>query len=211
MFSARRVVVHDGEPASLYTIVNTIPPRSARGGKRSSYVCVYQQLGAEDESKWTLSKTRSASGKAITVFDVKWVIPPRCFRPGRKDGTDAIRNSAKGSLLAYGSSDLSIGVLDAKTLAVCSFHHRHCFGLRFLTNSLHSMQPVVSILNAHEFPATVLRFNPSGTLLMSGSADNSVRVMEVPAMVGSGGAMSSVILYVLLALLAILAAVVLRQ
>lgn len=41
-------------------------------------------------------------------------------------------------------------------------------------------QPVVTILKAHEFPPTTLRFNPTSNLLISGSADNTVRIVTVP-------------------------------
>jgi hypothetical protein len=41
-------------------------------------------------------------------------------------------------------------------------------------------QPILTILHAHDFPVTSLRFNPSGTVLISGSADNSIRVIAVP-------------------------------
>ncbi|KAG8956683.1 hypothetical protein FRC04_000161 [Tulasnella sp. 424] len=167
--AARTAKANDSEGQSstklLYAVVNTTPPRSARGGSRAAFVCVFQQ---QDKSvEWGLVKSRSASSKAITVFDV----------------------NGAGTLLAYGSSDLSIGILDAKTLA-----------------------PLLSILNAHEFPSTVLRFNPSSTMLISGSADNSVRVVEVPSSLGekSNGALITVI-WVLLAVLVVLLGVFLQS
>jgi len=165
-FRSARVVGGNDTSVSLFTVVNTIPPRSARGGSRKAYVCVYSEVkGSEGKVDWKLGKTRSASSKAITVFDV----------------------NATGTLLAYGSSDLSVGILDAKTLA-----------------------PLVSILNAHEFPPTVLRFNPASTLLASGSADNSVRVVEVPSGLGATSGVMTVV-YVLLALLVLLAGVLLQR
>ncbi|BGP19750.1 hypothetical protein JCM10213_004375 [Rhodosporidiobolus nylandii] len=66
--------------------------------------------------------------------------------------------SEDGRRLAVGGSDLSLGVLDAETL-----------------------RPITTILQAHAFPATCLRFNPAGTVLISGSADNSVRIVLVPS------------------------------
>jgi len=65
--------------------------------------------------------------------------------------------SPHGKYLAYALSDCSIGILDSQTFA-----------------------PLLSILKAHEFPATTLRFNPTGTMLVSASADNSVEVVTVP-------------------------------
>ncbi|KAG9051039.1 hypothetical protein FS837_000147 [Tulasnella sp. UAMH 9824] len=169
-FRAARMV-NNNDPAGestgklLYAVVNTAPPRSARGGSRAAFVCVFQQQ--DKSSEWGLVKNRSASSKAITVFDV----------------------NGAGTLLAYGSSDLSVGILDAKTLA-----------------------PLLSILNAHEFPATVLKFNPSSTLLISGSADNSVRVVEVPSSLRekSNGAFMAII-WVLLAVFVVLLGVLLQS
>ncbi|KAI4518361.1 WD40 repeat-like protein [Schizophyllum commune Loenen D] len=66
--------------------------------------------------------------------------------------------SLDGRLIAFGFSDCSISLLDTKTLT-----------------------PLVTILKAHEFPSTTLAFNPQATLLVSGSADNSVRLISVPA------------------------------
>jgi len=39
----------------------------------------------------------------------------------------------------------------------------------------------MTILKAHDFPVTSLKFNPSGTLVLSGSADNTIRVIAIPA------------------------------
>ena|ERR1700722_6994076 len=43
---------------------------------------------------------------------------------------------------------------------------------------------MVSILKAHEFPPTTLRFNPTSTLLVSGSVDNCLRIIAVPDSTG---------------------------
>ena len=40
-------------------------------------------------------------------------------------------------------------------------------------------QRLFTILNAHDFPPTTLKFNPTATLLVSGSADNTVRIVSV--------------------------------
>lgn len=39
------------------------------------------------------------------------------------------------------------------------------------------LQPLLSILKAHDFPSTCLRFSPDSKLLISGSADNTLRVV----------------------------------
>ncbi|KAG8865282.1 hypothetical protein FRB96_000172 [Tulasnella sp. 330] len=165
-FRSARVVTtkekDDTRSTLLYTVVNTTPPRSApRGTPRSAYVCTYQLVGTADDLVCTLAKSKSVSSKAITVFDI----------------------SSSGQLLAVGSSDLSVMILDAKTLA-----------------------PLLSILKAHELPPTALRFNASSSLLVSGSADNSVRVISVPATLGASGASMTTAIYVLL--LSLLAAVI---
>lgn len=99
-----------------------------------------------------------------------------------------------------------MSILDAKSLAVSAPYLR----VNSVSN-FGSPQPLISILNAHELPPTALRFNRSSSLLMSGSADNSVRVMSVPADLsssvdGSGALMT--VGWVLLLLLSILIALV---
>ncbi|KAK2466360.1 hypothetical protein APHAL10511_002002 [Amanita phalloides] len=88
--------------------------------------------------------------------------------------------SPDGRFLALGSSDLSIGLLDPNTLI-----------------------PIVTILKAHEFPPTTIKFNPASTLLVTGSADNSIRVVNVPQR--PGGPAWIVILIILTILVALLA------
>jgi len=119
-------------------------------------------LGKDDSKpQWKVSKIRKVGDKSITCFDI----------------------SSDGRILAFGSSDYTIGMLDSTTLA-----------------------PLVTILKAHEFPPTTLRFNPSSTLLVSGSADNSIRIIEVPTVVG--GQSWTNIFVMLLTLLVILFAIV---
>ncbi|KAI5125032.1 hypothetical protein M0805_007456 [Coniferiporia weirii] len=87
--------------------------------------------------------------------------------------------SKNGKFLAYGSADYTVGILDANTLA-----------------------PLLSVLKAHEFPPTVLRFNPSSNLLVSCSADNTVRAVAVPdGLAGTTWTTGSVLLITLLILL----------
>jgi WD40 repeat protein len=89
-----------------------------------------------------------------------------------RNTVDKAEDSSDGALLAYGCSDLSIGILDAKTLAVSSpasvGHHEA------------DVQPLLKILAAHSFPPTALKFNPSANLLVSASADNTIRAIVVP-------------------------------
>ncbi|KIJ20119.1 hypothetical protein PAXINDRAFT_68481 [Paxillus involutus ATCC 200175] len=69
--------------------------------------------------------------------------------------------SPDGKLLAFGASDYSLGVLDSITLA-----------------------PLLSILKAHEFPVTTVRFNPASKLLVSGGVDSSLRVVSISEKLG---------------------------
>ncbi|KAF8639646.1 hypothetical protein AX17_000911 [Amanita inopinata Kibby_2008] len=107
-----------------------------------------------------MDKSKKIGDKGLTCFDI----------------------STDGRFLAFGSSDLSIGLLDASTLT-----------------------PLVSILKAHEFPPTTIKFNPTSTLLVTGSADNSVRIVNVPQTLG--GSPWSVVVLILIALMIVLLAI----
>ncbi|KAJ3517553.1 hypothetical protein NLJ89_g439 [Agrocybe chaxingu] len=95
-------------------------------------------------------------------------------------------SSPDGRFLGFGSSDLSIGMLDAKTLA-----------------------PLSTILKAYELPPTTIKFDPSATILVAGSADNSIRILSIPTTVG--GPSWSVIIFVFLALVFVLVAIAAKQ
>ncbi|KAK0525849.1 hypothetical protein OC834_005014 [Tilletia horrida] len=147
----------------LFTVVNAGSAGKGAKGKRKSFVSAW------NAETWDLVQTRHVADKPITAFDV----------------------SADGRLLAYGCSDLSVGVLDAKTL-----------------------RPILRILDAHSFPPTCLRLSPSGKTLISGSADNTLRVVEIPASALLGGSASStrsIVLTVLLALLFAIVAYIFQQ
>ncbi|KAN0065378.1 hypothetical protein ACQY0O_001214 [Thecaphora frezii] len=115
-FRAARFGRGDASREKLFTVVNAAPAggRGPKAKVRKSFVTAW------DADSWDLIETRHVSDRPVTVFDV----------------------SPDGKLLAYGSSDLSVGVLDAKTL-----------------------RPILKILHAHDFPPTSLRFNPSSTVL----------------------------------------------
>ncbi|KAI0068906.1 WD40 repeat-like protein [Artomyces pyxidatus] len=93
--------------------------------------------------------------------------------------------SDNGKWIAYGSSDCSVGLLDSYTLA-----------------------PLLSILKSHEFPSTVLRFNPTSKLLVSGSADNTVRIISIPEGLGDSSWVSA--LTILLAIFFVLFGIALQ-
>ncbi|KAH7903981.1 hypothetical protein BJ138DRAFT_1187431, partial [Hygrophoropsis aurantiaca] len=94
--------------------------------------------------------------------------------------------SPNGKLLALGQSDYSLCFLDTMSLA-----------------------PLLTILKAHEFPVTTIRFNPTSRLLVSGSADCSLRIVSVPE--HFGGQSWTVIMLVILALLVVLLAMVMQK
>ncbi|BGP35111.1 hypothetical protein JCM10296v2_006941 [Rhodotorula toruloides] len=147
--------------SNLYTVVNASPATRVRkppAGSQKAFVSLW------DARAWKLLKTRTVSQKPVTAFDV----------------------SEDGTLLAYGSSDLSVGILDAVTL-----------------------RPILTVLHAHDFPVTSLKFNPSASILISGSADNSVRVIEVPSPGHRGG--NSTTYTILFTLLILILAIVIQM
>ena len=91
--------------------------------------------------------------------------------------------SSDGCFLGYGSSDLSIGVLDAKSLSVLIFSLLHVTP-RAQTDNI--FQPLFTILKAHDFPPTTLKFNSNMTLLVSGSADNTIRIVSLAQQAAGG-------------------------
>lgn len=109
----------------------------------------------------TLVSGRKTSRKSH-VLKYEWSPRLRTWKIAttRKIGEGAItcfEISADGKLVAYSASDNSIGILDSQRLA-----------------------PLMKILGAHELPSTTLRFSTDRSLLLSGSADTSVRVITVP-------------------------------
>jgi len=158
--SFRAVRFHPLDPKILYTVVNTEPPKtSPKSSPRRSFICRW------NTETWQVTKFRQVSVRGLTCFDV----------------------SPNGKLLAYGSSDLSVGIVDAQTLV-----------------------PLLAILKAHEFSPTTLRFNPTSTLLISGSVDNAVRVVSIPESLGGAPSWSSWII-VAVTLLIILFAIIAQQ
>ncbi|KAI0722173.1 WD40 repeat-like protein [Cerioporus squamosus] len=155
--SYRAVRFHPTDEKTLYTVSNTVPPRTrTKSSPRRAFVCKW------NTDTWKVTKTRQVSDRGVTCFDI----------------------SPDGKLLAFGSSDLTVGVLDSQTLA-----------------------PLLTILKAHEFPPTTLRFSLSSDMLISGSADNTVRVATIPPNLGatSWGSWILFIVALLVVLFAILA------
>jgi prolactin regulatory element-binding protein len=145
---------HPHDDNIVYAVVNTIP-QAARKSKVPARQAFLVMLSTET---WDVVTMRKLADKGLTCFDA----------------------SADGKLLAYGTSDCTVGILDTKNLA-----------------------PVATVLKAHEFPATTLKFNPSSTLLASGSADNSIRLVSLPKNMGKS---SNFLWFLFLAVLAVLLA-----
>ncbi|KAJ3558946.1 hypothetical protein NM688_g634 [Phlebia brevispora] len=157
--SFRAVRYHPSNPTVLYTVLNTVPQRTrSKHSPRRAFVCKW------NTDNWEVTKLRKVSDRNVTCFDV----------------------SPDGRFLAFGSSDYTVGVLDAQTLA-----------------------PLLTILKAHEFPPTTLKFNPTSSLLISGSADSTVRVIAIPDQL-VGASWSSWII-VIVTLLVILFAIIAQQ
>jgi len=141
---------HPQDQQILFSVINSVSPRTrgTRTVTRQAYICKW------NTETWVVEKTKKVGDRGLTCFDV----------------------SDDGSFLGYGSSDLTIGVLDAKSLS-----------------------PHFTILKAHDFPPTTLKFNPTTTLLVSGSADNTVRIVSVQH--AARGFTWGFILFLLLAIL----------
>jgi len=144
----------------IYTIINVSPPRSkkSKSTTRHAYICKW------NTDTWTMQKSRKVGDRGITCVDL----------------------SPDGRFVGFGSSDLTIGMLDAQTLS-----------------------PLVTILKAHEFPPTTIKFNPNTTLLVSGSPDNSIRLISIPH--GVGGSSWGIFLLLLIAILVVLLSIIARQ
>jgi len=107
-------------------------------------------------------------------------------RKAGEGGLTCFDISPNGKFLAFGSSDYSLGMLDSTTLS-----------------------PLLSILKAHEFPITTVRFSPTSTLLVSGGVDNSIRIVTVPEKFA--GQTWTLIILIVLALLIVVIGILLQQ
>ncbi|CAG8689114.1 10396_t:CDS:10, partial [Racocetra persica] len=119
--------------------------RACRFGKGSSEGYLFAVVNSTSKFKafivkwdvktWNKVLTKAVSRKPITTFAV----------------------SDDGNLLAFGSSDQSVSICDART-----------FRIR------------LTVPHVHELPVTTLGFNSNSTLIISGSADHSVHIMQLP-------------------------------
>lgn len=113
---------------TLYAIVN--PTSRGRG-----FVCAWKLRKKGNQYPVYKARTAGISRKTITSFSI----------------------NSTGDILAYASTDLSIGLVDAQRL-----------------------KPLLKVEKAHGFAITSLAFNLSGKYLASAGADNGCRVMMIP-------------------------------
>ncbi|WFD02415.1 hypothetical protein MOBT1_001097 [Malassezia obtusa] len=140
-----------GSRDRLFALVNAAPSRAAK--TRASYVVAWEA------DSWRLLGSRKVSSRPGTVLSV----------------------SPNGRLLAAGTSDLCISVLQARTLR--------------------------SLLRAdkvHDFPPTCLSFTPSSRAIVSGSADSTVRLQVLPSGLVPKLSISDEILFVVFLVFAVL-------
>ncbi|KAJ2924968.1 hypothetical protein H1R20_g12143, partial [Candolleomyces eurysporus] len=159
----RQIKLHPVDATVAYTVINTNPPRSRqkKSVSRQGFITKW------NIKSWSIEKSRKVGDKGVTCLDL----------------------SADGRYIGFGSSELSVGLLDATTLAPCA-----------------------TILKAHDFPPTVVKFNPSATLLVSGSPDNTLRVVTVPLTTSnSGSGTFLLILALVIIILSILLQLYLKQ
>ncbi|CAO1634631.1 unnamed protein product [Sympodiomycopsis kandeliae] len=145
---------------NLFTVVNAKASSKGSKGKRKSFLTSWKLPST------SLILTRQLSEKPITTCSL----------------------STSGSLLAYGSSDLSLGIVDTQSLKL-----------------------VTRILNAHDFPATKLSWNPATTFLASGSADGTLRIVAVQEKSLINPTNQTLLLTVLLTLIILLLALYIQR
>ncbi|PLW22653.1 hypothetical protein PCASD_09437 [Puccinia coronata f. sp. avenae] len=124
---------------TLYTILNYLPNKKKKhtpsiwGPAADPRKAVLMTWNLDNG---TPGRSKTISHKPVTCLDM----------------------SPSGHLLAFSSSDLSIGILDAS-----------------------SLRSLLSILHAHEFPVTSIKFSPDEKRVVSCSADMTIRVVELHA------------------------------
>ncbi|KAJ8495903.1 hypothetical protein ONZ45_g12666 [Pleurotus djamor] len=175
------------QPLPDLEILRIVELPASLGGVSGSTFRSARYHPQDDTVLYTVTNTVPARSRKKTTrqaFVCKWSTESWTVSKVRKvsdKGVTCFDISSNGKLLGYGSSDYSVGLLDSATL-----------------------NPVVTILKAHEFPPTTLKFNPSCTLFVSGSADNSLRVVNVPDALG-GSSWSVLTLFIIAILVVLLA------
>ena len=91
--------------------MNTVPQRSRKkaSGPRQAFICKW------DTETWLVVKVRKVTDRGSTCFDVRWVN----ISSLNLSDAQAVDGSPDGKFLAFGSSNYTIGLLEANTLTVC--------------------------------------------------------------------------------------------
>ncbi|KAK9766293.1 hypothetical protein K7432_004724 [Basidiobolus ranarum] len=128
--------------------------------RNKSDVCLFRacRFGRNTTKGYLYSvvNTKSRNRAFVTKWDThSWDKLANC--PVSRKPVTSFCISNDGKLLALGTSDLSIVICDA-----------------------HTLRTLMVVPSAHGFPVTSLSFNQDSTLLVSGSVDNTCRVIEIP-------------------------------
>lgn len=167
-------------------IIQTLTEPGVGRGTRASFRAARFGRGDTRHRLYTLVNTTGRTRASyISVWDAdQWHL--ECTRRVCTRPATVLALSERGDALAVGTSDLALHIL--------STHAR--------------LAPLVRVANVHDFPPTCVAFSPSGTHVVSGSADSSLRLIELPP----GGAHVGVLvehgqlLYVVLLVVALLIA-----
>jgi prolactin regulatory element-binding protein len=100
---------HPLDSKILYTVINMSPPRSRKSKTipRQAFICKW------NTSTWTVEKMRKVGDRQITCFDIRYA----CNLLHHLMHL-IYAHSNDGRLVAFGSSDLSIGLLDTNSFSV---------------------------------------------------------------------------------------------
>ncbi|KAI8455525.1 WD40-repeat-containing domain protein [Phakopsora pachyrhizi] len=142
----------------IYAIINQLPRNPTKSKKKPSILIKYELILSISPKKF--SKTDQRTNQIEKEDDETTETELRVLksRSISQKPVTSFDLSSNGELVGIASSDLSLSILDANTLRCLS-----------------------TILHAHEFPVTSLKFSPSGNRLLSCSADMTIRSIEIPA------------------------------
>lgn len=158
----------------------------------------------KDLSRYVLSKVRFVdnstvvvaaalrSGKGVAVFQYSLTdqhIVKSCDVSAKIKGIVAMDLSLPQDLLVVAGNDFSVTLL-----------------------RLSDLKPIKTFPKLHKFAVTSLAFSPNGTKLASGSAANSLHVMNIPQNYARGkSTIGTLVLYLVYAIMAVLLAVGLQK
>ncbi|WFC97268.1 hypothetical protein MBRA1_003935 [Malassezia brasiliensis] len=151
--------------------------RAARFGRGTGDAGTRSRLFALVNTQAQDAKTRASY---VVAWDADTWKLQRARRVARRPGT-VLSVSPNGRLLAAGTSDLCVSVLQARTL-----------------------RPLLRAEHAHDFPPTCLTFSPNSRAIVSASADATVRMQVLPEGLVPKLSISDELLFVVFLVLAVL-------